>query len=284
MNFMKTIINSIKYWVNRQLENKVDIEEGKMLSSNDYTNEEKEKLASIEPGIAKVIVDSALNAESENPVQNKVIKSELDKKPGKNVEGQEVRTSWNMVEFAGTGAEIFNDTREVSWGEFSPSLSTVQEGNVAYGNYSHAEGSGTVAEGHYSHAEGRRTYASGTSSHAEGERTTADGDYSHVQGKYNIPDTNNKYAHIVGNGDDSICSNAHTLDWEGNAWFAGGLKVGGTGQDDEAAVEVALKTDILSPRDEFILNSSTEGSTKKFKLTIDDDGVLIATEIVESAT
>lgn len=46
----------------------------------------------------------------------------------------------------------------------------------------------------------------------------------------------------------------------------------------------ADKTDILSLRDEFILNSSTEGSTKKFKITIDDDGVLTATEIVESAT
>jgi hypothetical protein len=32
----------------------------------------------------------------------------------------------------------------------------------------------------------------------------------------------------------------------------------------------------------IILMSSTEGSTKKFKLTIDDDGVLTTTEIVES--
>lgn len=32
----------------------------------------------------------------------------------------------------------------------------------------------------------------------------------------------------------------------------------------------------------YILTSSTEGSTKKFKITIDDDGVLTATEIIES--
>lgn len=32
---------------------------------------------------------------------------------------------------------------------------------------------------------------------------------------------------------------------------------------------------------ELYLNSSTEGSAKKFKLTIDDSGVLTATEIVE---
>ncbi len=32
---------------------------------------------------------------------------------------------------------------------------------------------------------------------------------------------------------------------------------------------------------EFILNSSTEGSTKKFKITVDDSGTLTAVEVVE---
>lgn len=41
-----------------------------------------------------------------------------------------------------------------------------------------------------------------------------------------------KYAHIVGNGEnDSTRSNAHTLDWEGNAWFAGDVYVKGDNQD-----------------------------------------------------
>lgn len=39
--------------------------------------------------------------------------------------------------------------------------------------------------------------------------------------------------------------------------------------------------DASAPKNEFILNSSTEGSAKKFKITIDDDGVLTATEVVE---
>lgn len=39
--------------------------------------------------------------------------------------------------------------------------------------------------------------------------------------------------------------------------------------------------DASAPKTEFILNSSTEGSAKKFKITIDDDGVLTATEVVE---
>ena len=51
----------------------VPAESGKGLSSNDYTVEEKEKLAGIEVGANKTIVDSTLSATSTNPVQNKVI-------------------------------------------------------------------------------------------------------------------------------------------------------------------------------------------------------------------
>ena len=127
---------------------------------------------------------------------------------------------------------------------------------TASSNYSHAEGSDTIASGLASHAEGGYTTASGAFSHAEGHDTTASGhsshvegiftiassNYQHVQGKYNIEDTENKYAHIVGNGTfDTALSNAHTIDWDGLGWFAGGLKVGGAGQDDTTAKEVATK-------------------------------------------
>lgn len=37
-----------------------------------------------------------------------------------------------------------------------------------------------------------------------------------------------------------------TVDESGNAWFQGTIKVGGTGQDDEAAQEVALKSDVTT--------------------------------------
>lgn len=99
---------------------------------------------------------------------------------------------------------------------------------------SHAEGHNTVASGYYSHAEGVNTTASGYCSHAEGRNTTASGNTQHVQGKYNVRDTT--LAHIVGNGSsDSNKSNAHTLDWSGNAWFAGDVYTGstsGTNKDD----------------------------------------------------
>ena len=149
-------------------------------------------------------------------------------------------------------------------------------GATASGNYSHAEGGSTIASGYASHAEGddtsatgycshtegQSTKASGYASHAEGYMTTARGDYSHVQGKYNVEDTENKYAHIVGNGKvtwvnsvDKIInySNAHTLDWAGNAWFAG------------SAEATAL------------ILSSPNGT--RFKITVDDSGTLSTTRI-----
>lgn len=92
---------------------------------------------------------------------------------------------------------------------------------------SHAEGDNTTASGNSSHAEGYSTTASGEYSHAEGRTTIAQGNNQHVQGKYNITDTTS--AHIVGNGSDSSNkSNAHTLDWSGNAWFAGDVYTGST--------------------------------------------------------
>ena len=106
---------------------------------------------------------------------------------------------------------------------------------TASGTSSHAEGKNTTASGDFgSHAEGISTTASGESSHAEGDSTKASSTSQHVQGKFNIEDTANKYAHIVGNGTtDNKRSNAHTLDWEGNAWFAGKLSQEGTPTEDK---------------------------------------------------
>ena len=53
---------------------------GKNLSSNDYTTTEKTKLAGIETGATKTIIDSSLSTSSTNPVQNKVINTALDGK------------------------------------------------------------------------------------------------------------------------------------------------------------------------------------------------------------
>ena len=103
---------------------------------------------------------------------------------------------------------------------------------TASGNYSHAEGLNTTASGNYSHAEGSYTTASGHYSHAEGLNTTASGSYSHVQGKYNIEDTNDKYADIIGNGTLATArSNAATVSWKGISWSQTDVRAGGTDQD-----------------------------------------------------
>ena len=93
--------------------------------------------------------------------------------------------------------------------------------------YAHAEGNSATASGQASHAEGTFTTASAKDSHAEGSYTTAASICQHAQGRYNIIDNQNLYADIVGNGySDSHRSNAYTLDWEGNGWFANSVTVG----------------------------------------------------------
>ena len=106
-------------------------------------------------------------------------------------------------------------------------------GSLASGRGTHVEGYSTTAWGQGAHAEGELTVASGNASHAEGLGTIASYQFQHVEGGYNKPGS---YIHIVGNGtDNDNRSNAHTLDWDGNAWFAGNIKIGGTGYDDSNA-------------------------------------------------
>lgn len=136
---------------------------------------------------------------------------------------------------------------------------------AASGDSSHAEGFNTTASESYSHAEGNTTTASAESSHAEGHFTTAQSQYQHVQGKYNIGDSTNKYAHIVGNGSSNTArSNAHTLDWSGNAWYKGKLSQDGIPTEDKDLttkkyVDDAVNTNKINMcADEEITNMLTE--------------------------
>ena len=146
----------------------------------------------------------------------------------------------------------------------------------ANGNWSHVEGdecytSPTAlsghAEGSYSkvyaaqgHAEGLSTVVmeDAYNSHTEGEGTVASRRAQHVEGRFNLPDTGSRdvggitygdYIHIVGNGvADKLRSNAHTLDWNGNAWFAGDVVA-----DDVSLQELNSKIgDISSALDSII--------------------------------
>jgi hypothetical protein len=129
----------------------------------------------------------------------------------------------------------------------------------ARGNDSHAEGYLSISTGSHSHAEGYLTHAKGHASHTEGNGTISNGQAQHVQGAWNIedetphtPEGYSKYAHIVGNGtSENDRSNAHTLDWDGNAWYAGSVEASS-----------------------IILNSGG----KRYKLTI-NNGQLVINEI-----
>ena len=148
-----------------------------------------------------------------------------------------VEASGNGSFAQGGGAKASNNSAHAEGSETTASGDCSHAegaGTTASGTDSHAEGSTTTASGVSSHAEGDYTTASGTSSHAEGYGSKASSQFQHVQGKYNIEDKNRKYAHIVGNGaGDAKRSNAHTLDWKGNGWYAGKLSQEGTPTDDK---------------------------------------------------
>ena len=215
---------------------------------------------------AKTLANAA--ATKENPVfigsfsQNRKVSSGIG--DYSHAEGNSTTASGNSSHSEGhnTTASGYSSHAEGTSATASGRASHAEgDSATASGNYSHAEGNSTTASGNSSHSEGDNTTASGYASHAEGYYTKACSSYQHVQGKYNIEDSSNTYAHIVGNGNsDNTLSNAHTLDWSGNAWFAGTVE--GTA---------------------LIVPSSTEGSTKKFKITVDDNGTPSLTNAEDSA-
>lgn len=123
--------------------------------------------------------------------------------------------------------------------------------------------------GDYSSVLGKDCEASGKGSSAEGFGTISAGDYQHVQGQFNIEDTENRYAHIIGNGTGNYSqSNAHTIDWDGNSWFAGDVRVGGdsynNGENLITESEVNDKITNLKKADVVLVsgNNGTGYSTK----------------------
>ena len=104
------------------------------------------------------------------------------------------------------------------------------------------------AGGLYSFVAGSDNQTTAEHAIAIGTGLSGGGAYTNTRGTYNKrPDdisssSRGHYAYIVGNGiSESNRSNAHTLDWNGLGWFAGGLKVGGTGQDDPEAKNIATE-------------------------------------------
>lgn len=154
-------------------------------------------------------------------------------------EGEETQATGNGAHAEGYKTKATNDYAHAEGNGTTASggVAHAEGGSTtASGSNAHAEGAGTTASGPMAHAEGSGSTASGVSAHAEGGSSTASGDYSHaggngtiaaspnqtVIGKYNVEDTENKYAFIIGDGTNG--KNRHNLfavGWDGKVYVNG---------------------------------------------------------------
>jgi Glu-tRNA(Gln) amidotransferase subunit E-like FAD-binding protein len=233
---------ALKADVNNVLNNKVNKETGKSLVSDG-------EIAKIHEHNNKDVLDRI--------TQDKINAWELAE--------ENVQSDWTNNDI-GSDAYILNKpdlsiyaekdnatfTSSISLGRKAGTLINVNSfavGNdvTAKGENSHAEGSNTVAGGTNSHAEGSLTITAdnATASHAEGLGTQATAIGQHVEGRYN--EANINYAHIVGNGtSDTDRSNAHVLDWDGNAWYKGVVRIDGIPTNDNDLVTKKYVDDLVS--------------------------------------
>ena len=111
----------------------------------------------------------------------------------------------------------------------------------------HVQNRSNTALGIDASGSGRDTVADGERSFTMGHGTVANAKDQLARGKYNIADEEEKYADIVGNGtSDADRSNAYTLDWEGNAWFAGNIKTQGDITADNIELPYLIKEIIVN--------------------------------------
>ena len=303
-NFATTIAN--------QIGTKVDKVDGKGLSTNDLTNELKANYdaaythstsahapvnAQKNSDITKAEIEAKLTGNITSHTHSQYLTSipaeyiteaELNAKGYAPLDSPNFTNSISMARKSDTtiGAQsVALGSNTTASGDYSHAEGA---GATASGYVSHAEGEETTASGYCSHAEGYGTTASGQASHAEGESTTVSGyvshaegtgtiassDYQHVQGQYNIEDTTNTYAHIVGNGTSSSArSNAHTLDWNGNAWYQGKLSQDGTPTEDKD-LTTKKYVDKLKPIDEDYNNTYSTVNNYPFSDIIVSDSLL----------
>ena len=277
---MKTIINAVQSWTKKEIKNSTADWNQNDANAADYVKNKPDVVLQSDLKILENHIEGTLSDINEN--LNYTQRTKMDKnnpvgtgsfsmnrKSGTTVGTNSVAIGYNTTASGENSHAEGKDT--TASGQSSHAEGYMTE---ATNTFAHAEGVNTTASGQHSHAEGSNTIASGFSSHAEGRGTVAQRKSQHVQGEYNILDTTGstitegKYVHIVGNGDsDTARSNAHTLDWNGVGWFQGGLKVGGTDQDDEAAQEVVLKGDLgRLPMDRILLKDTVHDGIYKIEM------------------
>ena len=203
-------------------------------SSGFLSSSDKSKLDGIAEGANKYSLPTAspstlggIKVGSNLSISNGVLSAEAGG-VGKSLAGQSVSPTYGTSATAGEGAEIFNDYRDRTY-QLLNGKYIAESGNIASGQYSHAEGGGTTASGDNSHAEGCESTASGKHSHAEGRTTTASGYRSHAEGRDSTAKGND--SHAEGGGTTASGDNSHA---EGNACLAEGVNSHAEGAQCEA--------------------------------------------------
>ena len=195
-----------------RLNTKVDAVDGKGLSTEDYTTEEKNTLSNLNV----LVGDTAVSEQISEATQGFVVDLSTSGKYLTYTFANGGSGSVGMIGKAGssTDSEIFNDyTNNSAVGKYSHvegyknatgNYAAHAEGGEtkANGQYSHSEGYGTTADEDCSHAEGSVTVASGNASHAEGQGSVASGQCAHAEG-YNATAMGNS-SHAEGRGSNDV--------------------------------------------------------------------------------
>lgn len=148
-------------------------------------------------------------------------------------------------------------------------VASTSNGGIEHGRYaSKANAAGSVALG-------INTIANYVSEYVTGRFNIAS-----TEVVENIPDGGDKgkYVHIVGNGVGADKrSNAHTLDWEGNAWFSGDVYTGSTSgtNRDEGSKKLAS---------EDYVDNAVGSSVFTVELVANEDGTPSANKTLEEIT
>lgn len=147
--------------------------------------------------------------------------------------------------------ESLSALHEYNEGTYVPKVDPSVRGNLEVNGTLSMCREKTSKIGAFSATFGYGNSATGSNSYAEGVSTIATGNCQHVQGRYNLVLESGKdeydvsIAHVVGNGtSETNRSNAHTLDWDGNAWYAGDVYVGGSSK--EEGTKLVKSTNVIS--------------------------------------
>ena len=127
----------------------------------------------------------------------------------------------NAKVMANYGVAIGSDT-EAGYGAFAGMAFTKALGNYSVGLSWYGKSLGDCSFTANEQTQALKKWAT-----AFGLYTVANAINQFVFGKFNVIDENEEFAEIVGNGVSvNYRSNARTLDWKGNEWIAGRLRVG----------------------------------------------------------